>query len=178
MGMVRSSLALTEVWGQRFGAELPVPITTACLLLSFLNWTWLSGTEYGYFYGVFSNPPTSGFAVDGPNYYQSMNVWYLLITSSFLVAIAAGFSRTIGGFVLRIATLSAATYPFINILYFKYDVIVNSGRHDYTWLQNSTYFDIFCLTAIVVLMYIEIMRVWKSTLKNQSRTIKARLGGA
>lgn len=160
--MALSSSTLSELRLRRSGVQLPVFIGAACVGLSVLNWTLLSGLDYGPFYGVFMDPPSTGFSADGPNYYQSLNLWYLMITLCFAAYIAFSRRSEIDGFILRVAALCLAIYPFFNMLSFKYDVIVNSGRLDYRWLQNSIYVDVFCLASIVVLMTIEIMHVLRS----------------
>ena len=163
--MARSSSTLNSMSVRRSGAVLAVFIAAACMFLCFLNWTLLSGLEYGYFYGVFRDPPTSGLVAHGPNYYQSMNVWYLVITLSFLVYVAARFRQTLYGFVMRVAALCVAIYPFFNMLYYKYDVMVISQKRDVSRLQNSIYVDVFCLVSIVVLVGFEIMQLGKTTEK-------------
>lgn len=174
--MERPGSILSEVWVRRSGVGLTMLIATVCIVLCFLNWTWLSGLEYGYFYGVFSDPPTYGLAAHGPNYFQSMNIWYLVIILCFLVYLAASFRQATDGFVIRIAALCVAIYPYFNMLSFKYDVIVNSGRRDYSWLQNSIYVDVFCLVAIVVLMCIEIFRLRRSTGKTGTADSMLKIG--
>ena len=150
---------MNEVRERRTRLQIPVFLAVVCVCVSLLSWTLVSGLKYGPFYGVFSDPPSSGFAVHGPNYYQSMNIWYLVITLCFAAYVVLATREGIDGFILRIAVLCIAVYPFFNMLSFKYDVIVNSGLRDYTWLQNSIYTDVFCLVSIVSIMTIEIFHV-------------------
>jgi hypothetical protein len=157
--MVLFSSMFSEVWVRRSQVGPTILIATLCIALCLLNWTWLSGLEYGYFYGVFSDPPMNGFAVHGPNYYQSMNIWYLTITVCFTACVVFAVRRELDGFILRMAALCIAIYPYFKLLDFKYDVLVNSGRRDYSWLQNSLYIDGFCVLSVFILLCVEIMRI-------------------
>jgi len=146
----------------RFGKWLTVSLATTSIALSFLNWTLLTGREYGHFYGVFSDPPTYGFAAHGPNYYQSINIWYIKIILCFVAYLSMRYlGSTIHGLVIRVLALCVAVYPFFNMLFFKYGVLDITDR--YAWLRNSVYLDWFCLTAIGFIIGFEIISVMRAS---------------
>jgi hypothetical protein len=168
MEMVRSSSTLSEVWVPRSGVTVQAILATAVIVLSILSWTLLSGPERGFLYGVFIDPPNSGFAAHGPNYFQSVNIWYFMITAFFVGYCSFISWERIDGLILRMVALVISTYPLINMLLFKYDVIVNSGvANNYKWLQNSVYTDIFSLIMIVVLIALEMKRFLRSEERSQ-----------
>lgn len=77
---------------------MAIAVLTASLCT--FSWAVVSGVEYGFFYGVFHNPPSDGFAAHGPNYYQEHNVWYFKIVLSTLgFTVAKIFSDKVGTLV-------------------------------------------------------------------------------
>lgn len=143
---------------------IPSALVIASLALCFLNWTLLSGLEYGYFYGVFSAIPPNGFAAHGPNHFQSMNIWYAVISICFAVyLIAQSLKSSIVGLIIRVIALCVSIYPYCTMLLYKYEVLKTNSfvltlSNSYGWLWNSVYIDVVCLIAITVVLGIEILR--------------------
>jgi hypothetical protein len=159
--MPRSSLTLSEVWVSRFRRWLPLVFVVACIGLCFLNWSTLSGPEYGYFYGVLSDPPSNGFAAHGPNHFQSINIWYIVIIICFAVyAVGDMFGPRGGGLVLRLLALSVAGFQYYSMLDYKFYLRDRWNRYDF--LENSVYVDIACATALIVLLGIDIFAAIRS----------------
>lgn len=138
-------------------------IAAVSLVVSIFMWAQLSGFEYGFFYGVFQNPPNNGFSADGPNYYQSLNIWYFWVSLCLSVVIIAKFFRhaIIGG-VICIPLLAFSTVSIWNMTEFKKLVIEVRGDSftwfdPYPWLNSSLYSDWFCLFALIILLVFEIL---------------------
>lgn len=135
---------------------LTVGLATICLAVCLTYWFRVSGSRYGMFYGVFVNPPPSGFAVHGPNYYQSINSWYFVISLCLLVFVVGKLlGRSLPAVAARIFALCVAVFPFVNMLMYKYDVM--TVELNYEWLKTSTYLDWACMIVMVSIMCIEII---------------------
>jgi hypothetical protein len=139
-----------------------IAIAAVSLVVSIFMWAQLSGIEYGFFYGVFQDPPNSGFAAHGPNYYQSLNIWYFWISLCLSIVIIAKFFRhTIIGGVISILLLAFSAISTWNMTEYKQLVIEVRGDsfalyNPYPWLNSSIYFDWLLLFAFIVLLVIEI----------------------
>ena len=132
------------------------------IAVSVFMWAQLSGIEYGFFYGVFQEPPTYGFAAHGPNYYQSLNIWYLTISICLgFVLITQFFKPTVAGSFLRILILAFGAISTWNMIEFKKFVL--GIREDsfvwfdpYPWLGSSIFSDWFCISAFFLLLVVQI----------------------
>lgn len=133
-------------------------LVMVCLAVCLMDWFQVSGRRYGMFYGVIVDPPPSGFAVHGPNYYQSINTWYFIISICTIVFFAA---RLLGSAVAsvgaRILTLCVAVISFVNMLSYKYDVM--TVKLPYEWLEISIYLDWWCLITMAIVMCLEMIRL-------------------
>ena len=139
-----------------------IAIAAVSLAAALFLWAQLSGFEYGFFYGVFADPPNNGFAAHGPNYYQSLNIWYFWVSLCLsVVLIVKFFKHTIIGGVFSILLLAFSAISIWNLTEFKKMVIDVRGDsfawyNPYPWLERSLYFDWFCLSSLIVLLVIEI----------------------
>lgn len=135
---------------------LTMGLAVVSLVVCLTDWFHVSGSEYGMFYGVFVDPPSSGFSGDGPNYYQSINSWYFYISICLVLYLAGKFlGQSLPAVVARIFALCVAVFPFMNMLQWKY--LVMTVELDYEWLETSIYLDWGCLIALVTIMFIEII---------------------
>ena len=131
-------------------------LTIVAVALCLIDWFQVSGYKYGYFYGVFKDPPMNGFSADGPNYYQSINTWYFVISLCLLVFLSGKIARwAVASNIICIVALCVSIFPFWNMLDFKTDVL--SRFNSYNWLSISIYLDWFCLVAIITLLFFEIL---------------------
>lgn len=154
--MARSSSTLSEVWVLRFSRWLPLALAVTCIGLCFLNWSRLSGLEYGYFYGVFSDPPTNGFAAHGPNHFQSINIWYVIIIVCLSLYVVGHYLRSLrGASVIKLLALCVTVFPYYNMLDYKFYLRDRWSRYD--WLESSFYIDIGCSLVLLGLLAIEIL---------------------
>ncbi|MEP6946606.1 MAG: hypothetical protein ABJA02_11875 [Acidobacteriota bacterium] len=154
--MMRSSLSSRKVLVQRFGRWLPLVLAAVCIGLCFLNWSRLSGLEYGYLYGVFNDPPSNGFVANGPNHFQSMNIWYVVIItclSLYVVGFYLGSRR--GASVIRLLALCVTIFPYYNMLDYKFYLRDSWIRYD--WIESSFYIDIGCAVVLLGLLAKEIL---------------------
>lgn len=132
-------------------------LALASLAVCVLNWSELSGLEYGYFYGVFANPPSSGFSGDSPNYFQSINIWYFVIVICLLIYLIAKLLKPpVVSLILCISALSVSVFPLWNMLGFKYEVLEMHSPY-YPWLSNSIQLDVLCAAAISITIFIEVI---------------------
>lgn len=133
---------------------LTLGLAIVCFAVCLTDWFQVSGGRYGMFYGVFVDPPPSGFSADGPNYFQSVNSWYFFISICLLLFLAGKlFGRSFPAVIVRIFTLCVAVFPFLNMLTYKYDVM--TVELHYEWLEISIYLDWACLIAMTGIMFIE-----------------------
>jgi hypothetical protein len=103
---------------------ITVGLAIVCFAVSLTDWFHVSGRKYGMFYGVFVNPPPSGFSGDGPDYYQSINGWYFVISICLIVFLAGKlFGRSLPAAAARIFVLCVSVFPFVNMLKWKYLVM-------------------------------------------------------
>jgi hypothetical protein len=154
-------------------------IVAVSLAVSMFMWAHLSGFEYGFFYGVFRNPPSDGFAAHGPNYYQSLNAWYFSISLCLSFVMTAKFFRhTIVSGVLCILLLAFITVSTGEMIEYKNLVIAGLPGYSslwfdpYPWLNSSIYFDGFCIFAFVVLLVIEIWMMRSVRVSSESTAIE------
>jgi Fe2+ transport system protein B len=107
------------------------------------------------FYGVFADPPNfSGLAIGGPNYYQSINIWYFTIEICLVVyMVGMLLGRALPAVLVRILALCVSTFPFINMLMYKFPVRDSSSRKE--WLETSIYLDCICLVFVAAIVGIE-----------------------
>lgn len=141
--------------------------------LCMLVWGKLSGFEKGYFYGVFQNPPHTGFSGDGPNFFQTVNCWYFLISVCLIIYIIAIFLKPliVSSFVC-LSSLSVAIYPFWDSFSIKYGILAMESKFSYDyWLKISVYIDWFCLIGIIILMLIQFTSVISNKLENKPNSI-------
>jgi len=158
--MARSSPMLSEVWVLRVRRWIPLVLAVACIGLCFLSWSRLS-SKYGYLYGVFTDPPTHGFAAHGPNHFQSINIWYIIISICFAVyAVGHIFGSRSGGLVVRLLALSVAGFQYYNMLDYKFYLRDIWSRYDF--LENSVYVDIACAAVLIVLLGTDIFAAIRS----------------
>ena len=133
-------------------------IAISLLSVSIFFWAQLSGLERGFFYGVFEDPPNQGFAADGPNYYQSLNVFYFWMSVCVGICLSASFVKNKFIRVVCILLLAFVTISTWNNLEYKNAVVaLRSGFYfPYPWLKTSIYFDWYCLLAAAALLFIEV----------------------
>lgn len=134
-----------------------IGLTSICLIICLIDWFQVSGSEYGIFYGVFADPQDfSGFAVGGPNYYQSINIWYFTIIICLIIyMVGVLLGRSLPAVIARGLALCIATFPFFNMLMYKLAVSDSSTRKD--WLEPSIYLDFVCLILIATIIGTEII---------------------
>ena len=157
--MVRSDSTPSQI--RKLG-WLPAVLAAVCIGICFLNWSRLSGLKYGYFYGVFADPPSNGFSIGGPNHFQSMNVWYVVIITCLIIYVFGRFlGSRLGGPVIRLTALCVTVFPYYNMLDYKFYIRDIWNRYD--WLENSFYLDIGCAAVIVGLLGTELLFVIRSS---------------
>ena len=125
------------------------------LAIGLFFWGELSGFEKGYFYGIFQNPPQTGTVVFTFNHFQSINIWYFIITVGFCVYIIGKFLKPLlVSSSICILSLSIVFYPFWDMLQYKNEMLNVSHhyREDF-WFNISIYFDWFLLFATIILMF-------------------------
>ena len=151
-----------------------IAISAVLLAVSIFMWAQLSGFEYGFFYGVFQNPPSRGFAEHGaPNYYQSLNGWYLSICVCLsFVLITKFFRYRVASGVISILLLAFITISAWNMIDYKTYILPSSHSYLWSdrdwWLTSSIYIDWFCIFAFVVLLVIEIWMVRLAKVRSES----------
>lgn len=142
---------------------IAIPLGAVVLILSCFTWGALSGLERGFFYGVFSNPPTSGFAAYGPNYYQELNTWYfwiVLLTTALIVL--ALWSSNLGS-LLKTLLCCVSIFPYWNMFDFKFTVLgLELCCEYYPWLQTSVYLDMLAAGCIVAILSLELLALVKA----------------
>lgn len=142
-----------------------IAISAVSLTVSLFMWAQLTGFEYGFFYGVFHDPPQIGFAAHGPNYYQSLNIWYFSIAICLTFVVTAKvFRHSITSGVLCILVLAFVTISTWNMTEYKQTVLAVRGNSffwfdAYPWLNSSIYSDWFCIFAFGVLLVLEIWMI-------------------
>jgi hypothetical protein len=121
-------------------------------------WGQVSGLEKGYFYGVFQSPPYTGIIAHGPNFFQSINIWYFIIAVGFCVYIVGKFLKSwTASNSVCILSLCAGIYPYWDMFSYKKEVLAMKTKFSYEyWLNNSIYFDWFLLFAAIILMIVQV----------------------
>ncbi len=142
--------------------KVPPTILLAILVIGFsiFSWTVVSGSEYGFFYGVFQDPPNNGFSAHGPNYYQEHNIWYFaIIALTSVFAVIRIFipkpERHVGAIFLIPVLIM-----FWNMTSYKLLVLGLSICCDpYPWLRFATYTDALLGLIIFTIFILEIVSV-------------------
>jgi hypothetical protein len=132
-------------------------IAVSVIALCTFSWAVVSGTEYGFFYGVFTNPPTNGFAAHGPNYYQEHNLWYFKIIVFMMIFVAVKIvSARIGALISVLLVINLVL--LWNMILFKNEILsleVCCGY--YPWLRTSVTYDGIAITGTFVLIVFELI---------------------
>jgi hypothetical protein len=143
---------------------ITIPLAVAVLILSCFAWGSVSGLEKGFFYGLFSNPPTSGFAAHGPNYYQELNSWYFWIVLSAATLIILTFWSSHIGSLIKILLCCFSLISFWNMFDFKLSVLgLDRCCKDYPWLRTSVYLDLFTALALFGILSKELISLVKAS---------------
>jgi hypothetical protein len=148
-----------------------IAISAVSLAVSIFMWAQLSGIEYGFFYGVFREPPSRGisFSGGGWNHFQSLNVWYfwiaLVLCGNLVMKL---FRQSAVGNGICIVLLTFLIIWLWDMNTYKSHLAafpVGFYSTPYPWLKASIYSDWFCLFAIVTLLIIEVsmMRMGRSS---------------
>lgn len=128
-----------------------------CLYL----WGQINGFEQGYTSGVFNEYPHVSevkIAVHGPNFFDVMNQWYLIIISGFSLYIISNFLKPLAiSSTLCILSLAVIIASSLQIISFKNEILDMEYKFPYDyWLNNSIYFDWSCLFTAITLMFIQV----------------------
>lgn len=137
---------------------IPISLALFSVGICLFIWGQVSGLEKGYFYGVFQSPPYTGVIAHGPNFFQSINIWYFIIAVGFCIYIVGKFlkSRTASNAICMLS-LSVGIYPYWNMFSYKNEVLAMKTKFSYEyWLNNSIYFDWFLLFAVTILMIMQV----------------------
>ncbi len=126
-------------------ASIILASVSICICL--FIWGKVSGFEYGYFYGVFQNPPSTFFNASGPNFFQEINKWYFIITVGFCIYIIGKLLKSLAvSSIICILSLSVGFYPYWDMLSYKKEILAMETKFPYDyWLNKSVYFDWFLL---------------------------------
>jgi hypothetical protein len=140
---------------------ISVTLGSFSLAACFLIWGLLSGFEMGYFYGVFQDPPSNGFGAHGPNFFQSINIWYFIIGVGFCIyIIGESIKPLVASSAVCILSLIVSIYPYWDMLSFKKEILSMQDKFSYDyWLNNSIYFDWCLLFTSIILMFIQFTKV-------------------
>lgn len=143
-------------WFSGLNAAL-LGLAAICLATVLVAWYQLSKNHFGMFYGVFAEPPKSGFSGIGFNHFQSINCWYFTIGICLVVYLAGRFlGGSITAVVIRLLALSISTYPFMNMLMYKF--ALGDLTRPYEWLEASVYLDIASLILMAAITGLEIIK--------------------
>lgn len=144
---------------------------TICLAIVLVTWYQLSRNYYGMFYGVFAAPPKTGFSGVEFNHFQSINCWYFTIAICLMVYLACRFlGGSLTAVVVRIVALCISTYPFANMLIYKFsnqNFFNEDWYYRYEWLEASVYLDIACLVLMAVITGLEMIKYLSPQRKSQ-----------
>jgi hypothetical protein len=133
-----------------------------CLVMVLVTWYQLSKNYYGMFYGVFAALPKTGFSGVEFNHFQSINCWYFAVGTCLAVYLAGRFlGGSLAAVVVRLLALCISTYPFANMLMYKFanhKFFNEDWYHRYEWIEASIYLDIACLVLMAVITGLEIIK--------------------
>ena len=132
-------------------------MSASVIALSTFSWAVVSGTEYGFFYGVFTNPPTNGFAAHGPDYYQEHNLWYFKIVLFMMIFVAVKIVSARTG--ARISILLVINLVLLwNMILFKNEILgLEVCCAYYPWLRTSVTYDSIAIISTLVLIVFELI---------------------
>lgn len=148
-----------------------IPLSVAALVFSCLAWGLVSGLEEGFFYGVFSSPPSNGLIAHGPNFYQELNVAYFWIVMLTVALIILTFWSNEVANITKISLCCACIFPYWNIFSLKLSVLgLERCCTDYPWLRTTLYLDIVAAVGIVAILSLEILFLFKA--RNRLETIR------
>ncbi len=156
-----------------------VKITSVILALFSIGicvfiWGQVSGFEKGYFYGVFSPPPSTGFSASGPNFFQEINILYFILAVGFCIySIGNLLKPSALSSTIRLLSLIVPIYPLWRTLSFKKEVLAMETKFSYDyWLNNSIYFDYLLLFIASILILFQVALIISNKLDIEKIDIK------
>jgi hypothetical protein len=148
---------------QKILKNIQIALASISLSICIFLWGQINGFEQGYIIGFFQEYRDTSVIrfAHGPDFYEEMNRWYVVITLGFLLYIGGALVKKLAvSTVLQVLPFLVIILQYWQMIYWKNKLLAHEYKFPYDyWLQNSIRFDWFCLCVAGSLGIIQIILI-------------------